>query len=111
MNLMDELFGGDFLQKLQTSLGPALGPALVAFAAAALLTPVAIWLAHGTGSVSHPRDRDVHARPTPYLGGIALYLAFAIAGLAFLPHEPHLPGLLVLGGVTTALFVIDDRFG
>ena len=45
---------------------------LVAAAVTYLLTVVAREIAIRTGAVAEVRDRDVHAEPIPYLGGIAM---------------------------------------
>ena len=107
----EDFFSGRTLQQVATNLQPAVGPALVALAACALLTPAAIWTARRAGFLAYPRDRDIHSKPIPYGGGLAMFVAFAVACLAFLRHDPNVPGLLVLCGVTTAVFVIDDQWG
>ena len=45
---------------------------LVAAAATYLLTVIAREIALRTGAVARVRDRDVHAEPIPYLGGLAM---------------------------------------
>jgi UDP-GlcNAc:undecaprenyl-phosphate GlcNAc-1-phosphate transferase len=54
-----------------------------AFASALLLTlvgtPVFRRVALSLGVVDHPNDRKVHTDPTPYLGGMAIIVAFALA--------------------------------
>jgi UDP-GlcNAc:undecaprenyl-phosphate GlcNAc-1-phosphate transferase len=40
-----------------------------------------------------------------------MFAAFAAACLAFLRDDPVVPGLLILGGATVALFLVDDRWG
>ena len=45
---------------------------LVAAAATYLLTVIAREIALRTGAVARVRDRDVHAEPVPYLGGLAM---------------------------------------
>ena len=45
----------------------------VAAAVTYLLTPVARTFALRVGAMAEPRDRDVHAIPTPRLGGLAMY--------------------------------------
>ena len=45
---------------------------LVAAAVTYLLTVVAREIAIRTGAVAKVRDRDVHAEPIPYLGGLAM---------------------------------------
>lgn len=107
----DDFFSWRTLQQVWANLEPAIGPALVALGACALLTPVAIWISRRVGFLAYPRDRDIHSKPIPYGGGLAMFVAFAIACLAFLRHDPNVPGLLLLCGVTAALFVIDDQWG
>lgn len=46
-----------------------------------LATPVARRLAQVFGAVTAVRDRDVHTVPTPRLGGLAMFVGFAIAML------------------------------
>ncbi|HKA48695.1 MAG TPA: MraY family glycosyltransferase [Candidatus Dormibacteraeota bacterium] len=107
----DDFFSWRTLQQVWANLEPAIGPALVALGACALLTPVAIWISRRVGFLAYPRDRDIHSKPIPYGGGLAMFVAFTIACLAFLRHDPNVPGLLLLCGVTAALFVIDDQWG
>jgi UDP-GlcNAc:undecaprenyl-phosphate GlcNAc-1-phosphate transferase len=84
----------------------------VALVAAVALTPRAIWTARWTGFLAYPaRARDIHKRPIPYGGGLAMFAAFALACLVFLRGDPRLPGLLLLCGSTAAIFAIDDRWG
>ena len=45
---------------------------LVALSVTYLLTVVAREIALRTGAVAAVRDRDVHAEPIPYLGGLAM---------------------------------------
>lgn len=54
---------------------------LVALAAALVVTPVARRLALRFGVVDHPSDRKIHADPVPYLGGLAIILAFVLSVL------------------------------
>lgn len=41
-----------------------------------MLTPLAAWLAPRIGMMDHPGVRHTHARPTPRLGGPAVFLGF-----------------------------------
>ena len=107
----EDFFSWRFFQQVAGNLAPGVEPALAAFAAAVVLTPLAIWAARRTGFMAHPRDRDIHKRPIPYGGGLAMFGAFAVACLVFLRDQPAVPGLLVVGGLTTLVFVIDDRWG
>ncbi len=93
---------------------------LVAAAATYLLTVVAREIAIRTGAVAKVRDRDVHAEPIPYLGGLAmlggLFAAYLVAReLPFLStSQPFVfedaLSVLVAGALVCAVGVIDDIF-
>ena len=52
------------------------------FLSAALVYTVRV-LALKKGWVSKPRERDVHSKPVPRIGGVGFYLAFLISSLIF----------------------------
>ncbi|WP_395692597.1 MraY family glycosyltransferase [Nocardioides sp.] len=94
---------------------------LVAAAATYLLTVIAREIALRTGAVAKVRDRDVHAVPIPYLGGLAmlggLVTAFVVARQ--LPFLKALGGpvvfrdagiVLIAGALICAVGVLDDLF-
>jgi UDP-GlcNAc:undecaprenyl-phosphate GlcNAc-1-phosphate transferase len=93
---------------------------LVAAAVTYLLTVVAREIALRTGAVAPVRDRDVHAEPVPYLGGLAmlggLVAAYIVAHeLPFLsrsgPFVFRDAGIvLIAGGLICAVGVLDDIF-
>jgi UDP-GlcNAc:undecaprenyl-phosphate GlcNAc-1-phosphate transferase len=73
------------------------------------------------GAVAVPRDRDVHVQPTPRLGGVGMYLGFAVA-LLFAQQLPALTrgfeyntkdimAALVAGSVIVVVGIVDDRWG
>jgi UDP-GlcNAc:undecaprenyl-phosphate GlcNAc-1-phosphate transferase len=93
---------------------------LVALAVTYLLTVVAREIALRTGAVARVRDRDVHAEPIPYLGGLAMLGGLAAAYLVA-RHLPFLSdggdfvlrdaGVVVLAGaMICAVGVFDDLF-
>jgi UDP-GlcNAc:undecaprenyl-phosphate GlcNAc-1-phosphate transferase len=94
--------------------------AVVAAAVTYLLTPVARRIAIRWGAMTPVRDRDVHAVPTPRLGGLAMMGGFAAAvmvsySLPFLgPRlvEPDNELLAVLSGAVLVclLGIADDRW-
>ncbi len=90
---------------LQTSL--VFGLALVL---SLVLTPVARRLALRTGFVDRPVARSMHTEPVPYLGGLAIFLAFSGAVL-FGGGTPdrEVIGILVCGALIVALGMVDDR--
>lgn len=93
---------------------------LVAAASTYLLTVVAREIALRTGAVAAPRERDVHAQPIPYLGGLAMLggmvAAYLVARqLPFLATSDPLVfqdagAVLVAGAVICAVGVLDDIF-
>ncbi len=78
--------------------------ALIAFAA----TPPVARLARRLGVIHHPRDRDLHDRPVPGLGGLAILAAVVVSALVFLPWNGETRG--IVGGALGIAFVgaIDD---
>jgi UDP-GlcNAc:undecaprenyl-phosphate/decaprenyl-phosphate GlcNAc-1-phosphate transferase len=78
--------------------------ALIAFAA----TPPVARLARRLGVLHYPRDRDLHDRPVPGLGGLAILAAAVVAGLVFLPWNGETRGILA-GAIAIALVgAVDD---
>jgi UDP-GlcNAc:undecaprenyl-phosphate/decaprenyl-phosphate GlcNAc-1-phosphate transferase len=78
--------------------------ALIAFAA----TPPVARLARRLGVIHFPRDRDLHNRPVPGLGGLAILAAAVVAAVAFLPWNGETRG--IVGGALAIAFVgaVDD---
>jgi UDP-GlcNAc:undecaprenyl-phosphate/decaprenyl-phosphate GlcNAc-1-phosphate transferase len=94
---------------------------LVAAAATYLLCSLARVLAVRVGAVAQVRDRDVHAIPIPYFGGVAMLGGLAISilvawNLPFLGGEGTSQmfgdvAVVLLGGAVVCLVgVIDDVF-
>ena len=88
---------------------------LVAAAVTAILTPFTMRLARRVGAIDEPRARGLSVRPTPLLGGIAIFGGVLVAMLIWLPagyHEDaHLwQGVLLGAAVITAVGALDDRF-
>jgi UDP-GlcNAc:undecaprenyl-phosphate GlcNAc-1-phosphate transferase len=112
------------------SLSPAWAPAgipvreyllvgLTATAVTFLLTGLVRLLAIRVGAVAHPRKRDVHVKPIPRMGGVAMY-GGVLAGM-FLAHNlPTLSrsfdyskdalGATIAGGLIVLVGALDDRF-
>jgi len=87
--------------------GLAFGLALVG---ALLLTPLMRRLALRAGIVAPVVARSVHTEPKPFLGGLAMYAAFALAVIAGGGlSDPQVVGILVCGGLITLLGLWDDR--
>ena len=81
---------------------------LVAAAVTLALTPQAARLARRVGAVATPRERDLHERPTPRLGGIAILGGVLVAGLIFLPTSEETRGILIGAAIITVVGALDD---
>jgi UDP-GlcNAc:undecaprenyl-phosphate/decaprenyl-phosphate GlcNAc-1-phosphate transferase len=103
-------------------LGPYVLVFGVTFVISFLATPVIRKLALKVGAVDRPNDRKVHPRPTPTMGGLALFLA-VVVGMA-VAHQLHFAdfqrlfrtsleptGVLVACAVVVAIGVYDDVRG
>jgi UDP-GlcNAc:undecaprenyl-phosphate GlcNAc-1-phosphate transferase len=95
--------------------------ALYAFLAAAvltaLLTPLTMRIARAVGAIDEPRERGLSDRPTPLLGGLAIFAGVLLAGLIWLPtgyareQQPQLwHGVLLATALITIVGALDDRF-
>jgi UDP-GlcNAc:undecaprenyl-phosphate GlcNAc-1-phosphate transferase len=90
---------------------------LIALAATYLSAPMCRSLAVRVGAVAVVRDRDVHARPVPYFGGVAMLIGVTVAffcasHLPFLGRHSSVTSdsLAVLGAaaVISVVGVVDD---
>jgi UDP-GlcNAc:undecaprenyl-phosphate/decaprenyl-phosphate GlcNAc-1-phosphate transferase len=86
----------------------ALGAFLVAALIAFVATPPVARLARRLGVLHHPRDRDLHDRPVPGLGGLAILAAAVVSALIFLPWSSETRG--IIAGALAIAFVgaVDD---
>ncbi len=97
---------------------------LLALALSWLLTPWVGKLATWFGAVAVPRERDVHKKPLPRWGGLAMYGAFLITLIVVYVYHSlyhaqypwtHLQlqrflGVLIAASVVAVVGVIDDKF-
>src|SRR5260370_20896831 len=97
-----------FLETLRDKVLPGLWPLLVALAACALLVPLAIRISRRTGIVAVPGGRHAHSTPTPLLGGLAMFVGFAVAVLIFVPSTTTRTGVLVASRLAAVLLIAAD---
>jgi UDP-GlcNAc:undecaprenyl-phosphate GlcNAc-1-phosphate transferase len=84
-----------------------------------LLVPLVLKFAIWFKAMTPVRDRDVHAIPTPRLGGLAMFFGM-LAALLMASRLPHLHrvftesptwiGLLSAGGLLVVVGIADDRW-
>jgi UDP-GlcNAc:undecaprenyl-phosphate/decaprenyl-phosphate GlcNAc-1-phosphate transferase len=81
---------------------------LVAFAAAALLTPPVARFARRIGAVDELKARGLASEATPLLGGLAIFAGALIAGLLFMPDNERTRGILAAAALITIVGAVDD---
>lgn len=85
---------------------------LVSAGLALMFTPIMRVLARKSGVVDIPDGLKRHKKPTPYLGGVAIYLAFMLGLVCVMvirrSVESKLLGLIVGGTIICGLGVLDD---
>ena len=87
---------------------------LVSISISTILTPVAMRFAFQHGIFDIPGKRKIHTAPVPYLGGLAIVIAFTAAtsiAAVIAPPETGLTELLIVMGAALALAAlgfIDD---
>ena len=84
----------------------ALGVAfLISFAA----TPMVISLAHKINAIDVPKDaRRVHKKPTPLIGGLAIFYGFIVSVLCFGTLDREMAGILIGCVIIVTVGIIDD---
>jgi UDP-GlcNAc:undecaprenyl-phosphate GlcNAc-1-phosphate transferase len=80
----------------------------LALVVALLSTPVMGALAWRIGAIDEPRERGLHQRATPRLGGLAILLAVAVGTLVLLPHLHKTHGILIGACVIALVGAADD---
>ncbi len=88
---------------------------LVAVACAMLvaytMTPPVRLLAFRIGAIDIPLDeRRMHHKPTPRIGGLAIFAGFMVATLVFCEPSAELYAIWIGGAILVVLGIIDDIF-
>lgn len=83
---------------------------LSSFVLALILTPLARWASRKLGIMDYPGPRKIHAKPTPLLGGTAIYIAFFAATLFALGLDRQLVAILVSSFLILAVSILDDKW-
>src|SRR3954453_20028485 len=84
--------------------------ALVAFAVAAALTPLAARFARRVGVVDELKEIGLARQATPLLGGLAIFGGALVAGLIFLPDNQRTEGILAAAALITIVGALDDIY-
>ncbi len=76
------------------------------------LTPVSKWLASRVGVVAQPRLRDIHTKPVPKLGGMAILLGVLVMAMLLgrrLEFQ-QFAAIVVAATLMSFMGLVDDRF-
>lgn len=84
-----------------------------AFAITLVTTPFAKWLSAKVGAIDYPKDRGVHKKPMPRMGGVAIVLGFLVTVLMVYFFDRSMSpkqfvGFIVGAGIIAVLGMIDD---
>lgn len=82
---------------------------MVGFLAALVLTPCARLVAIRTGTIDRPLGMKIHRHATPLMGGVAVFLAFAVAVVISLQLTRPVAGVLAGGLAAVIVGVLDER--
>jgi UDP-GlcNAc:undecaprenyl-phosphate GlcNAc-1-phosphate transferase len=108
--LTNDFFSETALRNLTQHLLPGLWPFIAAVIFCGVAVPFAIVLSRRLHVLAQPGGRHAHANVTPLLGGLAMWVGFAIAVVIFLPHDLATLGVLLVSGLATGILIIDDRW-
>ncbi len=82
---------------------------IVAFLISFSATPMVISLAHKVGAIDVPKDkRRVHKKPTPLMGGLAIFYGFVVSVVCFATIDEEVMGILLGCTIIVVTGVIDD---
>ncbi|OIN97948.1 hypothetical protein AUJ66_01900 [Candidatus Desantisbacteria bacterium CG1_02_38_46] len=81
---------------------------LISFSVSYFLTPLVRFVAIKLKVLDYPNQRKKHQIPTPLLGGIAVYVAYAVSILWNLEFSLELKGIAVGSTIILLIGVIDD---
>lgn len=81
---------------------------IIALLASVILVPIVRVLARRLGKVAQPRGDRWHSQPTPYLGGLAIFMAFSVAIIVSGRWGTLPMGVLIGAGIAFLVGVVDD---
>src|SRR6056297_2044031 len=82
--------------------------ALGAFFVSTIFTWIAVKVFPKFRLMDRPHRYGLKRRPIPYYGGIAIFLAFIVSSLLFVPFSVELIGLLIGGVIIFTVGLLDD---
>ncbi len=84
---------------------------VVSFVIAFATTPFVKKLAVKIGAIDTPKDkRRVHKKPTPLVGGLAIFFGFLVSALLFPEFSIEILGMLLGSVIIVILGIFDDKY-
>ncbi len=89
---------------------------LVSLLVSLATTPVSMVVATRLGAIDMPgikgtdSERHLHTRPTPRMGGLAIYLGFFFSALLFVPMGRKMVSMLIGATIIVFLGILDDIY-
>lgn len=89
---------------------------LLSLIATFTITPLLIRLARELNLLDYPSAVKIHTKPTPLLGGVAVFIGFLVAlflglHLLDLPFNADVVGILIGGSIVVTFGLVDDKRG
>lgn len=81
---------------------------LTTFLTSLILTHLMIKISKNMNIVDIPNERSVHKKPTPLLGGIAIFLSFLFGFILFGNQNPLMISILIASFLILLLGIFDD---
>jgi UDP-GlcNAc:undecaprenyl-phosphate/decaprenyl-phosphate GlcNAc-1-phosphate transferase len=80
----------------------------VTFLTSVLLVPIVKKIAKHIGAIDMPNERKVHTKPTPRLGGLAIFISFLVGYIFFAESTSQMISILIGGFIIILLGIFDD---
>lgn len=84
---------------------------LVTFLTSLMAVPIVKKLAEHVNAIDYPNARKVHTKPTPRLGGLAVFAAFLVGYMLYAPMTPKMLSILIASFIIILLGIFDDING
>ena len=73
-----------------------------------ILVPIVKRIAQHIGAIDYPNERKVHTKPTPRLGGLAIFLSFLLGYIFFGEITVQMISILISGFILILVGICDD---
>lgn len=85
-------------------------PFIISFLVSLIGMPPIIWCANKNGIVDKPNGRKVHKKPTPLLGGTAIFIGFTVTFIIFAGFSLKVVSIVFCSAILVILGFLDDVY-